>query len=75
MFKARATRAFKFPRAIIDNYARGTYNVLLYFIIYKRFKQMFSIPERKSTKSCVHANLVRYFDIVRVTVYIMYDSL
>jgi hypothetical protein len=24
MFKARGTRAFKFPRAIIDNYASGT---------------------------------------------------
>jgi hypothetical protein len=41
MFKARGTRAFKFPRAIIDNYARGTYNVLFYFIISKRFKQIF----------------------------------
>jgi hypothetical protein len=40
MFKARGTRASKFPRAIIDNYARGTYNVLLYFIISKgRFHQ------------------------------------
>jgi hypothetical protein len=44
MFKARGTRAFKFPRAIIDNYARGTYNVLFYFIISKRFKQIFSFP-------------------------------
>jgi hypothetical protein len=35
MFKARGMRAFKFPRAIIDNYARGTYNVLFYFIICK----------------------------------------
>jgi hypothetical protein len=43
MFKARGTRAFKFPRAIIDNYARGTYNVLFYFIISKRFKQIFTI--------------------------------
>jgi hypothetical protein len=34
MFRARGTRAFKFPRAIIDNYARGTY-VLFYFIISK----------------------------------------
>jgi hypothetical protein len=25
MFKARETRAFKFPRAIIDNYAHGIY--------------------------------------------------
>jgi hypothetical protein len=30
MFKGRGTRAFKFLRAIIDNYARGTYNVLFY---------------------------------------------
>jgi hypothetical protein len=44
MFKARGTRAFKFPRPIIDNYARGTYNVLFYFIISKRFKQIFIIP-------------------------------
>jgi hypothetical protein len=35
MFKARGTRDFKFLRAIIDNYARGTYNVLFYFIISK----------------------------------------
>jgi hypothetical protein len=42
MFKARGTRAFKFPRTIINNYARGTYNVLFYFIISKRFKQTFS---------------------------------
>jgi hypothetical protein len=27
MFKARGMRAFKFPRAIIDNYARGTYYI------------------------------------------------
>jgi hypothetical protein len=39
---ARGTRAFKFPRAIIENYARGTYNVLFYFIISKRCKQIFS---------------------------------
>jgi hypothetical protein len=44
IFKARGTRAFEFPRAIIDNYARGAYNVLFYFIISKRFKQIFSIP-------------------------------
>jgi hypothetical protein len=44
MFKARGTRALKFLRAIIDNYARGTYNVLFYFIIYKSLKQIFSIP-------------------------------
>jgi hypothetical protein len=37
MFKTRGTRAFKFPRVIIDSYARGTYNVLFYFIISKRF--------------------------------------
>jgi hypothetical protein len=43
MFKARGTRAFKFPKAIIDNYARGTY-VLFYFVISKTFKQIFSIP-------------------------------
>jgi hypothetical protein len=53
---------------IIDNYASGTYNILFYFIISKRFKQI-------STKSCVHANLVSYFNVVRVTVYIMYDFL
>jgi hypothetical protein len=35
-------KAFKFPRAIINNYAPGTYNVLFYFIIPKRFKQIFS---------------------------------
>jgi hypothetical protein len=44
MFKARGTRAFKFLRAIIDNYAIDTYNVLFYFIISKRFKQIFRIP-------------------------------
>jgi hypothetical protein len=44
MFKARGTRAFKFPGAIIYNYAHGTYNILFYFIISKRFKQVFSIP-------------------------------
>jgi hypothetical protein len=29
-------------KGIIDNYARGTYNVLFYFIISKRFTQIFS---------------------------------
>jgi hypothetical protein len=52
IFKARGTRAFKFPRAIIDNYARGTYNVLFYCIISKRFKQIFS----KLKVICVDAN-------------------
>jgi hypothetical protein len=60
MFKARGTRALKFPRAIIDNYACGTYNVLFYFIISKRFKQIFKYIYKILLKNQI-ASLKNYF--------------
>lgn len=39
MFKARCKRIFKFLKAISDDYARSTYNVLFYFALLWLFKQ------------------------------------
>jgi hypothetical protein len=55
LFKARGRTAVKFPRAIIDNYARGTYNVILYSTLRRKIKNDKIIDCHLETKN-VHSH-------------------